>query len=122
MRYLIFTLLAFSFLSCHLEKEKVATKSISSGFLKPYEEFFMQRAYPDEYPNIRAYTAAMEEAQQLALLKNEFPGFEEPWEVRGPGNIGARINTIAVHPENEDITAAGCNVKVVMAAAARLYG
>ena len=28
----------------------------------------------------------------------------------------------AEDPENEDITAAGCNVKVVMAAAARLYG
>jgi len=28
----------------------------------------------------------------------------------------------AEDPENEDITAAGCNVKVVMAAGARLYG
>ena len=29
---------------------------------------------------------------------------------------------VAEDPDNEDITAAGCNVKVVMAAAARLYG
>ena len=43
----------------------------------------------------------------------------------GSANAATSMFTIigtAEDPENEDITAAGCNVKVVMAAAARLYG
>ena len=43
----------------------------------------------------------------------------------GSNNAATSMFTVigtAEDPENEDITAAGCNVKVVMAAAARLYG
>jgi len=43
----------------------------------------------------------------------------------GSANAATSMFTIigvAEDPENEDITAAGCNVTVVMAAAARLYG
>ena len=43
----------------------------------------------------------------------------------GSANAATSMFTIigtAEDPENEDITAAGCNVKVVMAAGARLYG
>ena len=43
----------------------------------------------------------------------------------GSANAATSMFTIvgvAEDPDNEDITAAGCNVKVVMAAAARLYG
>ena len=43
----------------------------------------------------------------------------------GSANAATSMFTIigtAEDPENEDITAAGCNVRVVMAAAARLYG
>ena len=43
----------------------------------------------------------------------------------GSNNAATSMFTVigtAEDPENEDITVAGCNVKVVMAAAARLYG
>ena len=43
----------------------------------------------------------------------------------GSANAATSMFTIigtAEDPENEDITAAGCNVRVVMAAAAKLYG
>ncbi len=43
----------------------------------------------------------------------------------GSANADTSMFTVigtAEDPENEDITAAGCNVKVVMAAGARLYG
>jgi hypothetical protein len=43
----------------------------------------------------------------------------------GSANAATSMFTVigtAEDPENEDITAAGCNVKVVMAAGARLYG
>ncbi len=43
----------------------------------------------------------------------------------GSANAATSMFTIigtAEDPENEDITAAGCNVRVVMAAGARLYG
>ena len=43
----------------------------------------------------------------------------------GSNNAATSMFTVigtAEDPENEDITAAGCNVKVVMAAGSRLYG
>jgi hypothetical protein len=43
----------------------------------------------------------------------------------GSANAATSMFTIigtAEDPENEDITVAGCNVRVVMAAGARLYG
>lgn len=49
----------------------------------------------------------MEQARNSLRFRQGFTGFEESWEVRGPANIGARINTVAVHPNNEDIILAG---------------
>lgn len=68
---------------------------------EPYEQFFLQRAYPDKSVNIKAFEKALYDARDRALEKGI--GFADEWTVQGPGNLGARINTIAVHPTNADI-------------------
>ena len=72
----------------------------------PVDHFFLQRAYPDDQMDLTAYTKALK-AAQLDMLSENFNGFEAPWTVQGPGNIGARINTVAVHPSDENIMYAG---------------
>lgn len=79
----------------------------SSRATKPIEEYYLAKAYPDNVPNIKAYSTAMQAAAEAALERNNYLGFGEDWTVRGPANIGARINTMAVHPNNEDIMFAG---------------
>lgn len=74
----------------------------------PGDNFFFQRSFPDQTFDIRAYTAALEEVKIAANQRSvTFEGFDAEWTVQGPGNAGARINTIAVHPNDDDIIYAG---------------
>lgn len=41
--------------------------------------------------------------RQLYVLRNPDVLFPGQWTTQGPGNLGGRVNTIAVHPQNEDI-------------------
>ncbi|MEM7103156.1 MAG: T9SS type A sorting domain-containing protein [Bacteroidota bacterium] len=76
---------------------------------EPSEEFFLQRAYPNATFDYIAYEKALRQAKANAALKDDmtFPGFDNEWRVEGPGNIGARINTVVVHPSDENIIYAG---------------
>lgn len=71
----------------------------------PNEYFFMQRTWPDSQFSVKAYEQAMKEARIMAAVKST--GFDAEWTVQGPGNIGARANTIAVHPTDENTIYAG---------------
>ena len=53
--------------------------------------------YPGLYPRIGR-------GAPTSFLRNDFRGFQEDWIVRSTGNIGGRANTLAVHPQNENIT------------------
>ncbi len=94
-----------------LSKEKSISKDLKTPGLnqkfEPSDEFFLQRSYPDGKFNIEAYTAGLKEAKSNLQARNFTDGFDEDWVVQGPGNIGARINTIAVHPSDEDIIYVG---------------
>jgi hypothetical protein len=76
----------------------------------PNDHFFTQRTYPDLIFDHKAYVAGLKQAssdhQLTAKLKslNTFPG---SWATEGPGNIGGRINCVAVHPTNQNIIFAG---------------
>ncbi|NNE28685.1 MAG: hypothetical protein HKN16_03570 [Saprospiraceae bacterium] len=70
---------------------------------EPSDEFFLQRSYPDGKFSIPAFENALSEAKFQAAIRDLEPGFDQKWTTQGPGNIGARINTIALHPQNEDI-------------------
>ncbi|MBX2890563.1 MAG: T9SS type A sorting domain-containing protein [Saprospiraceae bacterium] len=71
--------------------------------LRPAEWFFAVREYPDFRPDVDVYSQAVRAAMQGAASRNGNPGFSAPWKVQGPANIGARVNTIKVHPTNPNI-------------------
>jgi photosystem II stability/assembly factor-like uncharacterized protein len=87
-----------------LENEGKDLKDTSN--LRPAEWLFTLREWPDFRTDISTYTAAMRVAHLADLAaksRDEIKGFSAPWKLEGPGNIGARINTIAVHPSDPNI-------------------
>ncbi len=111
LRIIVALFLIHSLFSC--ENNKVdSTNAPSQNRLVekhiPSDEFFLQRAYPDRKFNFNAYEKALKDVKQTSLNRSNIPdGFDTPWTVQGPGNIGARINVMAVHPTNEAIIYAG---------------
>lgn len=77
-------------------------ENIGDG-LRPAEWFFAVREYPDFRPDVKTYSLAMHQVAHAAQQRGAYPGFSAPWTVQGPANIGARINTIKVHPANPNI-------------------
>lgn len=73
----------------------------------PNEAFFLQRSYPDTKFPLAAFETALKMAQRESWLRSSPPGFNKEWILCGPTNIGARVNTIAVHPKDENIIYAG---------------
>ena len=106
-----FTFLFFTLSFCLVFRpqppEPVSEPVWSNSRHYPYENFFMQMAYPDALPNIREKEAALNQIKRDKVFRSAPEGFSEPWVTQGPGNIGARINTVAVHPGDESIMYAG---------------
>jgi photosystem II stability/assembly factor-like uncharacterized protein len=102
----LFICLFFCF-SCQQEQKNQTAKEIEDKKGEPYEFLELQRAYPDQSMNLKAYFQAMETAQQDRLEKTDLPGFDREWTVRGPGNIGARVNAVAIDPTDENVIYAG---------------
>ncbi len=71
----------------------------------PFDLSSFQRAYPDKSFDVQGYKAAFEEAiEQDAARSSSAPfGFDAAWTTQGPGNAGARINTIEIDPNNDDV-------------------
>ena len=112
LRQLIFQLLlGFVFLitACQTptnDQAKKKGKDVSKPF--PAEDYFLQRAYPNKDFPIKAYVNSLKEASALAKVKSIVPtGFDADWVTQGPGNAGARVNSLLVNPDNEDIVYAG---------------
>ncbi|MCP3931097.1 MAG: T9SS type A sorting domain-containing protein [Bacteroidetes bacterium] len=101
----LFGLVCISFLACDTSNTKPFDKLEAK--YEPSEQFFLQRSYPDKIFNINAYEKGLKKAKQQSFQKSGTKGFEEEWVVQGPGNIGARVNTIAIHPANPNIIYAG---------------
>lgn len=72
----------------------------------PSDQFFLQRSFPDPSVDLNTYTEALEIAKHAAQSRNT-NNFTKNWQTEGPGNLGARVNTIAVHPNNDQIIFAG---------------
>ena len=88
-----------------ISKDKIITSEKFDEKTYPYEDFQVQRSYPDTYFSIKAYEKGQRQARQQSQEKGL--GFDAKWTIQGPGNIGARANTIAVHPLNENIVFTG---------------
>ena len=70
----------------------------------PYEQQFIHKNFPYKTPDYRAYKLAKEDVSNRTNAGARSDG---KWKVEGPGNIGARVNTIAVNPNNSDEIIAG---------------
>lgn len=88
------------------EKLEIATEENSKLEEKqfPYEQQFINKNFPYTTPDYRAYKLAREEAAKQSKAGARSDG---KWVVQGPGNIGARVNTLAVNPNNSDEIIAG---------------
>jgi photosystem II stability/assembly factor-like uncharacterized protein len=83
------------------EKENDEGKSLSS---KADDNYFAARSFPDAAMSISAYDNAMQTAKtMMETQSNQRSGFASNWTTEGPNNIGGRVNTIAVNPQNEQV-------------------
>ncbi len=92
-----------------LKEERVITKEKPTKLAEKYvpsDQFFLQRSFPDPSFDLTTYTAALKGAKMAAKARNN-NNFTKNWQTEGPGNLGARVNTIAVHPTNDQIIFAG---------------
>ena len=69
----------------------------------PADHFFLQRSYPDNQFSQKAYLQGMKKVKEAVLQRSASPGFDTDWITQGPGNAGARVNAVLVHPNNSDI-------------------
>ena len=59
----------------------------------PYDGHYLARQYPSVNPHLESRDLALRSIQRsLSTIKRT----NENWETQGPGNLGARINSIAV--------------------------
>ena len=70
--------------------------------MAPSDFLTLRYAYPDEAPDMKGYKKAMAQFEAIKNNPKSAPGLDAPWRLEGPGNLGARINTIAAHPTNAD--------------------
>lgn len=88
-----------------LEEEKQEEK------MRPSEWFYMQRSYPERTFNLNGYQRAIQQVQnnRSSVLheRGKSAKLSADWTLQGANNIGGRINTIAVHPTNNNIILAG---------------
>ena len=66
---------------------------------KPSDWFYMQRAYPYKTINQEAYQLAS--MQAWAMRQESFTSRnDDEWEFAGPLNVGGRISSVVMHPDD----------------------
>lgn len=101
---LLLSISTFRFFSAYQKEDK---RDILAEKMRPSEEFYLQRAYPYASFDLNAYESALRQAREMDNISTRQAGFGNAWTVEGPGNIGARINIVAIHPTDENIIYAG---------------
>lgn len=75
--------------------------------MAPSDHLMLRYAYPDAVPDHSAYLSSMREAKIFNETAKDARSATTAWQSEGPGNSGARINTIAAHPTDADIIIIG---------------
>jgi len=83
-------------ISFSTHKSEQESESILREKMAPSDHFDLMRSYPDLTPDIKGEDQALHMAHLMSQIPARQNGFDESWTVEGPGNIGARINAIAV--------------------------
>lgn len=68
-----------------------------------------QRSFPDPTLDWKNFHQAVENEQVKTAARGANPceGYRPKWTLEGPTNVGGRVNTLVVHPQNEDVLLAG---------------
>lgn len=99
----------FSLNGLNREIQKEKEEQEKENPYEPAEAYFLQRTAPD-YDGInalRAFEEAVSLVQKDIKQDKERGAWDNNWQVEGPGNIGGRFNTVAIHPTNPNIMYAG---------------
>lgn len=76
--------------------------------LKPHEEFYLLRNFPNMESGAEGYLQALEQARSMATQRGDAPsGFDALWTNKGPDNIGGRVNTLIRHPADSTMLFSG---------------
>lgn len=80
--------------------------------MRPFEHFAFQRSYPDatfDAEGWRRHITALRTAFERSRprLSEAESGAQPDWTLQGPGNAAGRVNTIAIHPNDDNIVLAG---------------
>jgi photosystem II stability/assembly factor-like uncharacterized protein len=71
--------------------------------LKPYEQLFIMKNYPDYKPDVQKYMSEVKNVSSQLKQDYQKSGKDIPqWITQGPYNVSGRINTIAVNPDNNN--------------------
>lgn len=108
MRLFFSILLCLLISACQKTVEKTENRLTEKH--EPSEQFFLQRAYPDQQFSIEAYTNALTKASKELQKPTLKAGMAGSWTTQGPGNIGGRVNAIATHPTDNNIILLGYSV------------
>ena len=102
--FFIFIIIGGIFLITDKEKA-IDPEELLQRKLFPNEDYFMDKQFPTEEFSWQGYQEALQSIYRWKQDKNLRSTGN--WVVEGPGNIGARVNTLAVHPNNPGIILAG---------------
>ncbi len=96
---------------CSSSAERKEPAALSQK-MEPFDHFSFQRSYPDPTfdadgwrRNVVALRTAFERSRPRTW-RAENSALPD-WTLQGPGNVAGRVNTLAIHPQNEDIVLAG---------------
>lgn len=103
MRLILPVLFLFLLGSCSLEHHPQ-----TQAELKPFEEYYLLRNYPNMDSGAEGYIQALEMTRTMAGQRGNAPeGFDAPWINKGPNNVGGRVNTLVRHPADSNMLFSG---------------
>lgn len=106
MRLVLPALIALILFSCNkIENQKPDNNNFerTQDKLYPYIGRYLERAYPEKEIDVDAFLVTKEKIHSDLEQAIRSPRFPEQWETQGPGNLGGRVTTIALHPTDKNV-------------------
>ncbi len=106
LRQLLLLLITTSFFSSC--SENTNSFEVKKDKVYPYYDRDIERAFPDSELDVKAFIKGKKQVKEdMQQTSRRIAGFDKEWTIQGPGNIGARVNSVAINPNNENIIYAG---------------
>jgi len=112
MRFVLFTFLVV-LVACNTRSVVNTAQATLDKKSEPYEHLSWQRAWPDAVFDYNGWHKTLTHIRQetAAAARSGNPCDQQQnntaWTLQGPANVAGRVNTLALHPQNDDILLAG---------------